>query len=226
MEIKNNNPRWRKDLRWSDKLYEEHYMLRKILPIPKEKRDFDKELEKKLDDLIQAFVMPLKVIQRLESFESLSNDWADKGSVPPSKDIIQKSKDFIYHLTDIKHRSMWHLHFEDIVPTQHGTIMIEFGCSLTNMQKDYPYFVSIEIGAKSGFYCELPSGEYQNDNLNNPLIPLSEDLKKSLDELCSLDKTESDDFKKFKGFPFASKDIESDIAEMVNNNFENLLLKI
>jgi hypothetical protein len=90
-----------------------------------------------------------KIINQINSFNDLSNEWAGDSTVKPSQKVIDNAIIFLFNLGRYNKK----IKAEDITPTPYGTITMNW----YNGDKE----LSIEIGNTSiGFFSELP--EYNN----------------------------------------------------------------
>ncbi len=114
------------------------------------------------------------ISKRISEISSLKVNWDGYGGSAPSKNTIELVNSFLIELPQ-KYIDL--IHFEDIVPTSHGTVRIEW-------EKE-GYFVSIEIGENgSGYYSELLHGEEPyNDNLESVTNPVPYEFLEALEKL-------------------------------------------
>lgn|SRR5690625_851290 len=86
-----------------------------------------------------------ELVDRINSFLDLSEDWTGPGSVPPSKLTIENTNKLLEFLPD---RIIDFIHEEDIVPTPYGTIVIDI-----EIQGN---LLSLEVGDKGmGYFLEI-----------------------------------------------------------------------
>ena len=130
----------------------------------------------KLDNkTYQKYLAHLKldnINSRLDEISKLKHNWDGYNAEIPSENVLEISKKF---LSKLPTKFIDVLDFDDIYPSTHGTIIIEW---VTNDR----YFVTVEIGeVTSSYFSYLPNNaECCKDKIKNIINHIPDELLKKL----------------------------------------------
>lgn len=143
----------------------------------KERRLFSiniKELLKPVSYTQLTSNIRIDIVNRINSFSTLAENWDGYGASAPSANVINKATSFFNSLPR-PYKQI--LNVEDIYPSTYGTIILEW--------YNKEHFISIEIGeTKFGFFSEVKSGsnpfhkgiEYSENIIDERIISVFEQL--------------------------------------------------